>query len=429
MGQDYFMQKHIKPNRIAKYKRPRNLYFAVIGATISLKSSDDRLTRLVEETTKRVFKAALKESGDKELTSKVVAAVQKILQEVEHFDGVAISDVETHCIRLTIRCKTCRGLLELLKYFESDSFKETLKELCSALEEEYHCRFIITVEITKESLEEIMNNLKKDMSESMEEEQYQKEDDLQNRQQVHHDNSSVKDFIVTDRKVKIIIPFRSSYENFERKCKTWFNIPEQIRVVFFVTVGDEEIQLDNDAIATQPRLTKLIIEENITGFSEHMKEKGAIKQSMSVGSTTTTIKEGLRKSQNINYKITHEQGIQQTDDRTEGIVSGDNGKDSVFSPLKKVTGEETSASASGCMSIPELDSDDEEILSLEKELDALEKDEIKLRKVKQKEELRQKVIQKRKEVNALKGLDISSSIFKLSSTSVNEQVIDKKPLN
>ncbi|XP_053400715.1 uncharacterized G-patch domain protein DDB_G0278987-like [Mercenaria mercenaria] len=60
---------------------------------------------------------------------------------------------------------------------------------------------------------------------------------------------------------------------------------------------------------------------------------------------------------------------------------------------------------------------------------ALERDEAKLRKVKQKEELRQKLVKKRKEVEALKGLDISSfnkSNASMATASNSQESVDSK---
>ncbi|XP_053406732.1 uncharacterized protein LOC123547707 isoform X2 [Mercenaria mercenaria] len=72
-------------------------------------------------------------------------------------------------------------------------------------------------------------------------------------------------------------------------------------------------------------------------------------------------------------------------------------RNSAFSPVKEDTGSNLNALFS-----TEVDSDDQEIEALQQELHALEKDEVKLRKIKQKDELRQKVVSKRNEVKSLR---------------------------
>ncbi|XP_045203372.2 uncharacterized protein LOC123556597 isoform X4 [Mercenaria mercenaria] len=106
----------------------------------------------------------------------------------------------------------------------------------------------------------------------------------------------------------------------------------------------------------------------------------------------------------------NEQGIsldtKDNSDNNDDQVAEDTRKDSVFSPVKSKTQKSNASSAEddGKHSLPqEVDSDEQEIEKLQRELETLEKDEAKLKKIKQKEELRQKVVRKRDEVKALRG--------------------------
>ncbi|XP_053391766.1 uncharacterized protein LOC128554518 [Mercenaria mercenaria] len=119
---------------------------------------------------------------------------------------------------------------------------------------------------------------------------------------------------------------------------------------------------------------------------------------------------GLRKGAKLNYKLMNEQGIsldtKDNSDNNDDQVAEDTRKDSVFSPVKSKAQKSNASSAEddGKHSLPEeVDSDDQEIEKLQRELETLEKDEAKLKKIKQKEELRQKVVRKRDEVKALRG--------------------------
>ncbi|XP_053406750.1 antiviral innate immune response receptor RIG-I-like isoform X2 [Mercenaria mercenaria] len=130
--------------------------FKVIGTEMVLRCPSNRLIKLAEESIIQVFKAALKRTGGEEDITKLAIAVRAILSDIENCDGVEVSEIEKHCIKIIMKCKTCKGLLELLEYIESERLQQRLLDLSSALAEMFDERFTITAEIADDSLEELL---------------------------------------------------------------------------------------------------------------------------------------------------------------------------------------------------------------------------------------------------------------------------------
>ncbi|XP_053389198.1 uncharacterized protein LOC128552200 [Mercenaria mercenaria] len=135
--------------------------FQVIDTKMALRGPNEELTVTAEESITRLFRSALKRTGGEKDMTKLCRAVRTILEEIENYNGVEVLEVERECIRISLKCSNCRGLLELLEYLEGNLFQQRCQELSIALEETYNGSFAISAEITTTTVMDLLSSLRK----------------------------------------------------------------------------------------------------------------------------------------------------------------------------------------------------------------------------------------------------------------------------
>lgn len=108
---------------------------------------------LAENILYTIWQAAVTKTGGSTDFPIVKAAVEQILKGVNDIPGITSVEVEKHCIILTVTCKTCESLINLLdltaRPFLGEYMKLASRELSSYFEE----RIVITAFISAESLQ------------------------------------------------------------------------------------------------------------------------------------------------------------------------------------------------------------------------------------------------------------------------------------
>ncbi|XP_053372996.1 uncharacterized protein LOC123561149 [Mercenaria mercenaria] len=133
--------------------------FQVLRTVLTLRGPNARLTSLGNKAILTVFTTALKRTGDGENLSELETEVMNILDEIERCNGVKVGEAESKCVKISMQCRTCSGLLELLEYLQGDAFRKRLLNLILAVEEMFKGVFNVTFEIERESLKEILHSL------------------------------------------------------------------------------------------------------------------------------------------------------------------------------------------------------------------------------------------------------------------------------
>lgn len=130
-----------------------NDIFAVLELKIIVLGRDDDKNKLAEDALyKVVLKAALKESEKAHAFEAVRQNVDTILDAIKTSAVVKAEDIKQKCIILSMRCHSCRGVLELLEYIESTLFQEHFFLLSDALSNIYGDVLVTSACLTLESL-------------------------------------------------------------------------------------------------------------------------------------------------------------------------------------------------------------------------------------------------------------------------------------
>lgn len=135
------------------FKEPKTL-----EAKIITHGNDKEKTELAERILLTVWQQALEEVDDSTNFEEVRHQVDRILRRIRASPDVTDINVTQQCILLSMQCRSAAAVLHLLEYFSDNSFQECINNIAEDLSSGLDESFIITANITNESLNDIRSN-------------------------------------------------------------------------------------------------------------------------------------------------------------------------------------------------------------------------------------------------------------------------------
>ncbi|XP_053398066.1 uncharacterized protein LOC123551165 [Mercenaria mercenaria] len=114
--------------------------------------NNEEKKKVAEDTLEAVWQAALKTSKNPEEFEAVRQALDMILNDIRGIPDVKVEQIERHCILLSLRCFSWRGLLLLIEYFNSSDFERHLKRIADELYFLCNDVLVSTGKLTAESI-------------------------------------------------------------------------------------------------------------------------------------------------------------------------------------------------------------------------------------------------------------------------------------
>ncbi|XP_045189083.2 uncharacterized protein LOC123546677 [Mercenaria mercenaria] len=132
-------------SHVFKHEQVLELKMVTLGRT-------EEKIELAENILATVWEAAIKMSDTPKDFAAVRNTVDLIIEHVRAISDVDTIKVEKHCILMSVSCRSCLGLMQLMEYLEGDSFKEHLTNM--SLEIGHICNDTVCIKgnVTFESL-------------------------------------------------------------------------------------------------------------------------------------------------------------------------------------------------------------------------------------------------------------------------------------
>lgn len=130
----------------------------VVVLKLHLKGSSREVTELAETTIQTLIKRAQQMTGSND-SNELKVVVDKMLNHISNIDGATLLSSDRGCIVLFFKCRSYKGLLGLLDYFEHSRFDRDRSCLQESLYRELKSKFEVSVYLTHESKQFVLKTL------------------------------------------------------------------------------------------------------------------------------------------------------------------------------------------------------------------------------------------------------------------------------